>query len=29
MTFIAIFALIIGLGIIGQWIMSFITKQIP
>lgn len=29
MIFFAIFALIVGLGMIGQWIMSFITKQIP
>ncbi len=29
MRFTAIFALIVGLGMIGQWTMSFITKQIP
>lgn len=29
MLFPAIFGLIIGIGMIGQWIMSFITKQIP
>jgi len=29
MLFPAIFALIVGLGMIGQWIMSFITEQIP
>lgn len=29
MTFPAIIALIIGLGMIGQWTMSFIAKQIP
>jgi hypothetical protein len=29
MLFPAIFALVVGLGMIGQWTMSFITKQIP
>jgi len=29
MTFTTIFALIVCLGMIGQWTMSFITKQIP
>lgn len=29
MLFPAIFALIVGLGMIGQWTMSFITKGIP
>lgn len=29
MTFPSIIALAIGLGMIGQWIMSFITNQIP
>ncbi len=29
MTFSSIFAIVIGLGMIGQWTMSFISKQIP
>ena len=29
MTFPAIFAILVGLGMIGQWTSSFITKQIP
>jgi len=29
MIFPAVFALIVGFGMIAQWIMSFITKQIP
>ncbi len=29
MLFPSIFAIVIGLGMIGQWTMSFISKQIP
>lgn len=29
MTFAAIYAIVVGLGMIGQWAMSFATKQIP
>ncbi len=29
MTFSAIFAIIVGVGMIGQWTFSFATKQIP
>ena len=29
MTFPAIFAIIVGLGMIGQWAASYIGKQIP
>ena len=29
MTFSAIFAIIVGLGMIGQWTASFLSKQIP
>ena len=29
MKFAAIFAIIVGAGMIGQWTMSYITKQIP
>ena len=29
MTFVAIFAIIVGLGMIIQWAMSYISKQIP
>ena len=29
MTFPSIFAIVVGLGMIGQWTMSFITKGIP
>jgi len=27
--FAAIFALVIGVGMIAQWVMSYVTKQIP
>lgn len=29
MTFPAVFAIIVGAGMIGQWIVSYATKQIP
>jgi hypothetical protein len=29
MTFPAVFAIIVGLGMIGQWAASFVSKQIP
>jgi hypothetical protein len=29
MTFASIFAIVVGLGMIIQWTMSFISKQIP
>ena len=29
MKFAAIYATVCGLGMIGQWTMSFLTKQIP
>ena len=29
MTFPAIFAIVVGLGMIGQWTASFIKRQIP
>jgi hypothetical protein len=29
MTFAAVFAIIVGFGMIGQWTMSFVTKQVP
>jgi len=29
MIFPAVFAIIVGLGMIGQWTASFVTKQIP
>jgi hypothetical protein len=29
MKFSAIFSIIVGVGMIVQWIMSFVTKQIP
>ncbi|MBA7544109.1 hypothetical protein ES705_36456 [subsurface metagenome] len=29
MKFPAVFALVVGIGMIGQWIMSFAQKQIP
>ena len=29
MIFSAIFAIIVGIGMIGQWTVSYATKQIP
>ena len=29
MKFASIFSIIIGTGMIGQWMMSYFTKQIP
>ena len=29
MTFPSIFAIVVGLGMIGQWTKSYVTKQIP
>jgi len=29
MTFPAVFAIVVGLGMIGQWTASYLTKQIP
>ena len=29
MIFAAVFAIIVGLGMIGQWAMSYFSKQIP
>lgn len=29
MTFAAIYAIIVGIGMIGQWTMSYVTRQIP
>jgi hypothetical protein len=29
MTFAAIFALLVGVGMIGQWTASYVTRQIP
>ena len=29
MTFAAIYAIVVGLGMIGQWTIAFATKQIP
>lgn len=29
MTFAAIFSLLVGVGMIGQWTASFVAKQIP
>jgi len=29
MTFAAIFALVVGVGMLTQWTLSFVTKQIP
>lgn len=29
MTFAAIFAIVVGLGMIGQWTASYLAKQIP
>ena len=29
MIFPAVFAITVGLGMIGQWIASFVSKQIP
>jgi len=29
MTFPAVFAIIVGIGMIGQWTVSYLSKQIP
>ena len=29
MTFFAVFAIVIGVGMIGQWAASYVTRQIP
>jgi len=29
MTFAALFALVVGVGMIGQWTLSYVSKQIP
>jgi len=29
MTFPAVFAIAVGIGMIGQWIVSYLSKQIP
>ena len=29
MTFASAFAIVVGLGMIAQWIMSYVSKQIP
>ena len=29
MTFASVFAIVVGLGMIAQWIMSYVSRQIP